>query len=70
ALEKKDNTKLMAQTMLNFYALSGDVDKTLDWIEKSYIRKDPDIPAIKNLPNLKPYRDHPRFKELIIRLKL
>ena len=58
----------MAQTMLNFYALSGDVDKTLDWVEKSYIRRDPDVPFINIFSLLKPYKNHPRFKELITRL--
>ena len=70
ALEKKDNAKLVAQTMQSFYALSGNVDKTLDWMEKGFIRKDPDVPVFKGVPILKPYRNHPRFKELITRLNL
>ena len=68
ALEKKDNSKLVAQTMQSFYALSGNEDKTLDWMEKGYIRRDPDIPAIYTVPFLKPYRNHPRFKEIIARM--
>ncbi len=69
ALENKDTSKLMAQTMFNFYAITGDVDKTLDWIEKSYIRRDPDIPAINAIPILNPYRNEPRLIEIINRLK-
>ena len=68
-LEKKDNSKLVAQTMQSFYALSGNEDKTLDWMEKGFIRRDPDIPVIYTVPFLKPYRNHPRFKEIISRLK-
>ena len=68
ALETKDPSKLMAQTMFNFYAISGNADKTLDWVEKSYIRNDPDIPAINLVPTLNPYRDNPRLIEIIKRL--
>lgn len=68
-LEEKDNSKLMAQTMFQFYLQAGDTDKTLDWISTSYMRQDPDIPAINVIPVLDKYRDHPRFKEIISRLK-
>ena len=68
ALETKDPSMLMAQTMFTFYAITGNVDKTLDWVEKSYIRKDPDIPAINVVPALNPYRNQPRLTEIIKRL--
>ena len=68
-LEQKDHTKLYAQTMFSFYAQTGNADKTLDWVEKSYIRRDPDVPAINIVPTLHPFRNHPRLKEIINRLK-
>lgn len=70
ALEEKDPSELIAEIMFNFYAMGGNRDKTLDWIEKSYIRKDPQIPFLNIVPSLKPYRNDPRFKEIINRLKL
>lgn len=69
-LEQKDPSLLMAQTMFNFYAVAGDVDKTMDWVEKSYIRNDPDIPAINVVPSLHPYKNNPRLIEIIKRLNL
>lgn len=68
-LENKDNSLLMAQTMFNFYIQAGNVDKTLDWIEKSYIRGDPDVPFINCMPVLDSIRDNPRLIEIIKRLK-
>ena len=67
-LEEKETSELYAQTMFSFYAVSGNTDKTLDWLEKSYMRKDPDIPAINTVPILDPYRNESRFKELVARL--
>lgn len=68
-LEQKEATKLYAQTMFSFYAVAGNEDKTLDWIEKSYLRMDPDIPALNTVPILDPYRNESRLKEIIARLK-
>ena len=69
ALEQKDPSSLMAQTMFNFYAIAGETDKTMDWVEKSYIRRDPDVPFLNMVPTLDPYRNNPRLIEVIQRLK-
>lgn len=68
ALEKNDPSELIAELMFNFYAMGGNLDKTLDWVEKSYIRGDPNIPFLNIVPSLNPYRSDPRFKEIIKRL--
>jgi len=69
-MEKKDSELLHSQTMYSFYALAGDTDKTMDWVEKGFIRKDPDMPALKVMPLLKPYHNETRFIEIASRMKL
>lgn len=69
ALEEKDPSNLIAELMYHFYAMGGNTDKTLDWVEKAYIRGDPGIPFLNIVPTLDPYRSEPRFKEIINRLK-
>jgi adenylate cyclase len=69
-LEKTDNTRLATQTMQFLYAMGGDEDKTLDWLEKGFIRKDSDMPFIKAAPLLKPYLNNSRFIEVTKRMNL
>ena len=70
ALENKDSSYVSAQSMQYYYAISGNEDKTMDWIEKGYIRKDPDMPIIAVHPLLIPYRNNSRYKEMVRKMNL
>ena len=53
------------------YAASGDKEKSLEWLEKGYEIKDPNMPYIKGhgiIDNL--LHDDPRFQELLRRMNL
>ena len=52
------------------YALAGNTDKMLDWIEKGYIRKNPNMPYMGVTPVYRPYYDEPRFIEIMQRMNL
>ena len=53
------------------YAASGDKEKSLEWLEKGYEIKDPNMPYIKGngiIDNL--LHDNPRFQDLLRRMNL
>lgn len=70
ALEAQDSAFLVAQSMQYYYALAGNEDKAMDWVEKGFIRKDPDMYVIAIHPVLKPFRDNARYKEIAKRMNL
>ncbi len=59
-----------AQHVATIYGYAGNVDKMLDWLEKMYIRGDPDLPYIGVLPFFRQYHDEPRYIEIVQRMKL
>ena len=61
---------VITQMTWMLYAYAGNTDKTLDWVEKGYIRKDPDNAYLGVTPILKPYHNELRFIEIIQRLNL
>lgn len=70
ALESQDTLFFSAQSIQCYYAIAGNEDKTMDWIEKGFIRKDPDMPVIAVNPLLKPYKDNNRYKEMVKKMNL
>ena len=65
-----DKTFVSPQKLFVIYALAGNTEKTLYWLERAYIKRDPDIPYIAVLSYLKPYRDEPRFIDIVKGLSL
>ena len=51
------------------YALAGDIDNALLWLEKAYEEDDPNLPYILK-PEYDKLRDDPRFQDLCRRLNL
>jgi len=47
------------------YALLGEEEKALQWLEEMFIRKDPDGNWVYADPLMAPVRDNPRYQELI-----
>lgn len=52
-----------------YYALAGDADRTFVWLERGYAEKATIVHAFAD-PALDPYRDDPRFQDLLGRLGL
>lgn len=69
-LENMDDKYVSAQTFQFLYDMGGNRDKVLEWIEKGYIRKDPDMPYIAIATYSDRYRNEPRFQEIITRMNL
>jgi Tetratricopeptide repeat len=53
-----------------FYLRSGDYEQALDWLERGYEARDPNLPSISTHPDVDPLRGHPRFQALLQRMKL
>jgi adenylate cyclase len=54
----------------SWYALAGDRERTLDWLERAYELHDPNMPYISTIPHFDLVRDDPRFKDLLRRMNL
>ena len=66
-----DTTFVSPSLILQLYAMAGDRENTMYWIEKLYIRRDPNLPywAIRG-PLTKAYQDEPRYIEIMKRINL
>jgi hypothetical protein len=51
------------------YLYAGDYDRTIDWLEKSYEARNPNMPALGR-PHWDPLRSDPRFQDLLRRMNL
>ncbi len=52
-----------------WYALAGDKDRCLEWLERAYVGRDPNLPYLW-LPDFDFLRSDPRFRDLLQRMKL
>jgi TolB-like protein len=54
----------------SWYALAGDTERTLDWVEREYEQHSPGMPYIAVFPDFDLVRNEPRFKDLLRRVGL
>jgi hypothetical protein len=54
----------------SYYAVTGDNDGALDWLEKAYSERDGTLVWLKVHPRLDGLRGEPRFRDLLARLRL
>ena len=48
----------------------GDYDRTIDWLEKIYGIRNPNLPYVGFQPHWDPLRSDPRFQNLLRRMNL
>ena len=66
-----DTTFVSPSLILQLYAMAGDREKTMYWIEKLYIRRDPNLPYWAIIgPLTRTYQDEPRYVEIMERINL
>jgi serine/threonine protein kinase/tetratricopeptide (TPR) repeat protein len=54
----------------SYYAIIGDHERALDWLEKAYSERDGTLVWLKVHPRLDGLRGEPRFRDLLARLRL
>jgi len=59
-----------AADIASFYAVAGEKDKALEWLEKAFKGRDQELPYIGCYPCYDDLRPGPRFQGLLRRLKL
>jgi TolB-like protein/Tfp pilus assembly protein PilF len=52
------------------YIDAGEYDTSIDWLEKAYDARDPNLPYVPVLPFYDPLRSNPRFQGLLRRMNL
>jgi serine/threonine protein kinase/tetratricopeptide (TPR) repeat protein len=68
ALLAKDG-KALPWDVVGLYVLAGENGRALDWLERAYEGRDPNMPYLR-LPFLDPLRSEPRFQAIFRRLGL
>ena len=51
-----------------YFALAGQVDDALDWLERAYDERVPQLMLIQQQPTWDPLRENPRFDDLVRRI--
>ncbi len=54
----------------SYYAVTGDNERALDWLEKAHSERDGTLVWIKVHPRLDGLRGEPRFRDLLSRMRL
>ncbi len=62
-------TYALPSEISRLYMAAGDRDRALEWLEKGYEERDPNMPYL-GLPDLDGLRSDPRFRDLLRRMKL
>jgi hypothetical protein len=52
------------------YAYAGDVERTLAWLERGFVGREPNLPYIGVTPFFDFVRGEPRFQALLVGMKL
>ena len=53
-----------------YHIYLGEIDTGFEWLEKSYTRKEPELPEVTSDPTFDTVRDDPRYQNLLKRLGL
>lgn len=69
-LEENYFSDISAQTFQVLFHLANNEEKCLDWLEKGFIRRDPDMPYMKSVFYANHYSYHPRYQEIARKMNL
>jgi tetratricopeptide (TPR) repeat protein len=59
-----------ANAIASWYLHAGDHDRSIDWLEKAFQIRDPNLPYAGFYPRYDPLRSDPRFQDLLRRMNL
>jgi TolB-like protein/cytochrome c-type biogenesis protein CcmH/NrfG len=52
------------------YGFQGDRERTFQWLERAYVRRDPGLPFVKGDPAFEKNKDDPRYAALLKKMRL
>ncbi len=58
------------RSVATWYACAGENDRALEWLERAYEARDPNMVGIGGHPLFDSLRDDPRFQDLLRRMNL
>ncbi len=61
-------TFVRSGTIAKMYLFAGKENKALDWLEKAYETRDPNLPYVRVVPIFDSVRSDPRFQDLLRRM--
>jgi serine/threonine-protein kinase len=67
---RSKRTYVQPTVIASAYALAGEKDRALDWLEKAYLERDSQLVYLRVVPELDPLRNDPRFQDLLRRMNL
>lgn len=67
--EQSKTTDIRPYTVAHHYAMAGDIENAIFWLEKTYEDHDPNLPYLLD-PKYDKIRDDPRFQDLARRMNL
>ncbi len=67
AAARSRRTRTNTMDVAALYLRAGENDLVLDWLERAFVDRDPNLPAISAVPLLDSVRDDPRFQDLLRR---
>jgi len=68
--ERARSRNVARMPMVQLYLRLGEHERALDWLERAYEARDPNLPTISFRPIFDPLRGNPRFQVLLQRMKL
>jgi len=67
---RSTTTFVLPVDLAALFAIAGERDRALEWLERAYEVRDPNLPAVGWLPVFDDVRDDPRFQNLLRRMNL
>ena len=70
AVRRSEREYVAPSTIATFYAIAGEKELAMDWLEKAYQERQIGMVYLKVIPQLDPLREHPRYQALARKMKL
>ncbi len=67
---RSDTIYVPPNGVAQLFAHAGERERVLEWLEKAYEVRDPNLPGIGVIPLFDSLRDDPRFQDLLRRMNL
>ena len=68
--ERSRATHVRSYTVASLYARADERELALDWLERSFREREPNMENLRVLPSFRGLRGHPRYEALLRRMNL